>query len=382
MLDSSFLLIIIAVAVLLVVTMSIALEWCHKYSWELIFDEKFQYDPSHENDYDEEEVSTDCGAERGSTGLEHMVIDEVAKGSTTPAQDLGDMINSQIEHSPSSPQREEVKETDEILERTSMEEKCRNIVTDMRNLQKNGDEEEEEESTECGAKSGSTGLEHMVIDKVAKGSTTPAQDLGNMINSQIEHSPSSSQGEEVKETDEILERTSMEEKCRNIVMTDMRNLQKNDEEEESTERGAKSETGHEVAEGFTSVQDAVDINQQNESTSNQGEELVLRDQGDELNLPERTLIMEEKWMNIVKEVLPEETVVPLEAVPKEVMVQLLKVVDKLQVSLDRLKTNQDHSIWAPTWSELDALQPSSWMKMKTTPFNNDQSSGSEDACNC
>ena len=293
MLDSSFLLIIIAVAVLLVVTMSIALEWCHKYSWELIFDEKFQYDPSHENDYDEEEVSTDCGAERGSTGLEHMVIDEVAKGSTTPAQDLGDMINSQIEHSPSSPQREEVKETDEILERTSMEEKCRNIV-----------------------------------------------------------------------------------------MTDMRNFQKNDEEEESTERGAKSETGHEVAEGFTSVQDAVDINQQNESTSNQGEELVLRDQGDELNLPERTLIMEEKWMNIVKEVLPEETVVPLEAVPKEVMVQLLKVVDKLQVSLDRLKTNQDHSIWAPTWSELDALQPSSWMKMKTTPFNNDRSSGSEDACNC
>ena len=273
--------------------MSIALEWCHKYSWELIFDEKFQYDPSHENDYDEEEVSTDCGAERGSTGLEHMVIDEVAKGSTTPAQDLGDMINSQIEHSPSS-----------------------------------------------------------------------------------------SQGEEVKETDEILERTSMEEKCRNIV-TDMRNLQKNDEEEESTERGAKSETGHEVAEGFTSVQDPVDINQQNESTSNQGEELVLRDQGDELNFPERTSIMEEKWMNIVKEVLPEETVVPLEAVPKEVMVQLLKVVDKLQVSLDRLKTNQDHSIWAPTWSELDALQPSSWMKMKsTTPFNNDQSSGSEDACNC
>ena len=231
-----------------------------------------------------------------------------------------------------------------------MVEENRNIVTNMRNLQNS--DEEEEVSTECGAESGSTGLEDMVIDKVAKGSTTPAQDLVNTINSQIEYSPSSSQGEEVKETDEILERTSMEEKCRDIV-TDMRNMQKNDEEEQSTERGAKSETGYEVAEGSTSVPDLVDINEQNESTSTQGEEL-LRDQGDESNFLERTS-MAEKWMNIVKEVLPEEIVVPLEAVPKEVMVQLLKVVDKLQVSLDRQKTNQAHSIWAPTWGELDAL---------------------------
>jgi hypothetical protein len=131
-LDSSSLL-IIAVAVLMVVTMAIVLEWCHKYSWEMMFDEKFQCDPSHENDDDEEEVSTECGAESGSTGVEDMVIDNVAKGSTTPAQDLEDM-NSQIEYSPSSSQREEVKETYEILERTSTEEKCRNIVTDLRNL--------------------------------------------------------------------------------------------------------------------------------------------------------------------------------------------------------------------------------------------------------
>ena len=67
----------------------------------------------------------------------------------------------------------------------------------------------------------------------------------------------------------------------------------------------------------------------------------------------------------MKEVLPEEIVVPLEAVPKEVMVQLLKVVDKLQVSsLDRAKINRVHSIWTPTWNELVALQPSSRMHMK------------------
>ena len=272
----SFLL-ILAVFVLVVVTMSVALEWYDESNaWELMFDEKFQYEISHENDDNEEEESTECGSESGSTGLEDMVSDAVAKGSTTPAQDLVDMINGQAEYAPSSSQGEEVKETDEILERTSMEEKCRNIVTVMRNLQKNDEEEEEEESTE---------------------------------------------------------------------------------------RGAKSEMGHEVAEGPTSVQDPVDINQQNESTSNQGEEL-LKDQANGLNFLEPTS-MEEKWMDIVKEVLPEEIVVPLEAVPKEVMVQLLKVVDKLQVSsLDRPKINRVHSIWTPTWNELEALQPSSRMHMK------------------
>ena len=272
----SFLL-ILAVFVLVVVTMSVALEWYDESNaWELMFDEKFQYEISHENDDNEEEESTECGSESGSTGLEDMVSDAVAKGSTTPAQDLVDMINAQAEYAPSSSQGEEVKETDEILERTSMEEKCRNIVTVMRNLQKNDEEEEEEESTEC---------------------------------------------------------------------------------------GAKSEMGHEVAEGPTSVQDPVDINQQNESTSNQGEEL-LKDQANGLNFLEPTS-MEEKWMDIVKEVLPEEIVVPLEAVPKEVMVQLLKVVDKLQVSsLDRPKINRVHSIWTPTWNELEALQPSSRMHMK------------------
>lgn len=272
----SFLL-ILAVFVLVVVTMSVALEWYDESNaWELMFDEKFQYEISHENDDNEEEESTECGSESGSTGLEDMVSDAVAKGSTTPAQDLVDMINAQAEYAPSSSQGEEVKETDEILERTSMEEKCRNIVTVMRNLQKNDEEEEEEESTE---------------------------------------------------------------------------------------RGAKSEMGHEVAEGPTSVQDPVDINQQNESTSNQGEEL-LKDQANGLNFLEPTS-MEEKWMDIVKEVLPEEIVVPLEAVPKEVMVQLLKVVDKLQVSsLDRPKINRVHSIWTPTWNELEALQPSSRMHMK------------------
>lgn len=272
----SFLL-ILAVFVLVVVTMSVALEWYDESNaWELMFDEKFQYEISHENDDNEEEESTECGSESGSTGLEDMVSDAVAKGSTTPAQDLVDMINAQAEYAPSSSQGEEVKETDEILERTSMEEKCRNIVTVMRNLQKNDEEEEEEESTE---------------------------------------------------------------------------------------RGAKSEMGHEVAEGPTSVQDPVDINQQNESTSNQGEEL-LKDQANGLNFLEPTS-MEEKWMDIVKEVLPEEIVVPLEAVPKEVMVQLLKVVDKLQVSsLDRPKINRVHSIWTPTWNELEALQPSSRMYMK------------------
>ena len=272
----SFLL-ILAVFVLVVVTMSVALEWYDESNaWELMFDEKFQYEISHENDDNEEEESTECGSESGSTGLEDMVSDAVAKGSTTPAQDLVDMINAQAEYAPSSSQGEEVKETDEILERTSMEEKCRNIVTVMRNLQKNDEEEEEEESTE---------------------------------------------------------------------------------------RGAKSEMGHEVAEGPTSVQDPVDINQQNESTSNQGQEL-LKDQANGLNFLEPTS-MEEKWMDIVKEVLPEEIVVPLEAVPKEVMVQLLKVVDKLQVSsLDRPKINRVHSIWTPTWNELEALQPSSRMHMK------------------
>lgn len=288
---ASNLLLAIAVVVLMAVMTPIAMNWYGGDMWELMLDEKFLYDRAQESDDEghSEEESTGCGAKVGSTGVKDVLTDEVAEGSTTPAQDPVNAIKSQNECSPSRPRHEGA---DEILQRTSVE-IGRNVVVDG------------------------------MISKLLKDGHEEAAEL-------------------------------------------------------STERGATSEVRHGVAEGSTSVEDLTDTNLQTESASNRGEELP-RDQADGLNFLERTS-MEETWRNVLKEVLPGEVVVPLEAVPREVMAQVLKVVEKLQGSLARMKTIRDHSIWAPTWRELDARP--SWMKLKTTPFQSVLVLGDEGACSC
>lgn len=187
---------------------------------------------------------------------------------------------------------------------------------------------------ERGAKSETTGLKVLNVNEVAEKSTTPAQDpviiITPVVKSQNE-SPAS-QGKEMKEADEISDRASQKKKWRSIV-NDIRNLQKNDDEEEERE----------VGECSTPVHDPVDINLQNKSESNQGEG-IQRDQADASNFLDRTSL-EEKWKNIVKLVLPGEAAVSLEAVPIEVMVQLLKVADKIQGPVNRpAETDQEEVV--------------------------------------